>query len=162
MFSIVIIAGEAPGPLVATFRALMPGVLAGIVSDVAVVAPEPEPLAEICDGAGARLVQRGEDALREGRGNWVVILEAGARLQEGWPDAVLGHVLAGSGPAAFEAPRPASLWRRLFGAVGRPLRAGFLVERETALAIIRTTSLERLPVGRAAARLPVGLLPPAE
>ena len=159
MFSIVILAGPDSGPLVATFRSLVSGVVAGVVSDVVVLTARPGPLADACDRVGARLTDDGEDALRGARGSWVILLEAGARPVEGWADAVLGHALASTKPAAFDVPPGRSLWRRLFGRAERPLRAGFVVRREDALSITRTAPLERLPAGRAAQRLSARLVP---
>ena len=155
----VIVLGEAdPLALAATFRSLMPGVIAGIVAEVRVVAAEDGAVREICERMGARLVQK-ERALEGASSNWLLLLRAGAVPRSEWAQAVLDHVSRSDGSARFETKESTSLWRRLTGQVGDPLRPGLLIERRKAEAASRTAPLDQLSVGRAVATLPAGIRP---
>ena len=143
-----------------TFRSLVGATVAGLVADVLVVAPEPDALVSLCEPMGATVVsrERAEGALDAARGEWLLILEAGAQPLDGWDRAVATHLKPEARPARFEVTGEVEpFWRRLFGNASRPLLGGFLVPMRMARSAIRSASLERLPVGRAAVTLPASL-----
>ena len=160
MLSVAITAGSDPAPLELTLRALVPASVSGLVSDVLVVSPDPEALASLCEPMGAERAMPDEvgPALAHCRGEWLLVLEAGAQPLQGWDRAVAVHARPNARPGRFEVRGEAEpFWRRLFGRPGRPLMAGLLMPMEQARAAIRTTTLARLPVGRAAVTLPATL-----
>ena len=155
MLTVAILAGTDPEPLAATFEALVPATVAGVVADVLVVCPEPEALRGLCEPMGAALAtpDAAHDALGEARGEWLMLIEAGARPVEGWEQAVAAHLRPGARPARFTIEGAEPFWRRLFGRPSRPLLAGFLLAMEGARAALRSAPIGRLPVGRAAVTL---------
>ena len=163
MLTVLIVCGPDPSGLVATFGSLLPSCVAGLTADVIVVADEPESLRATCDPVGAVAVSPDEAgaALADARGDWVLVLEAGARPAGEWMPAVAAHVSrAGARAARFEVSgRGEPFWRRLIGRAHRALRAGFLIPRDGAVAALRTTTPARLPVGRAAVTLAARLAP---
>ena len=160
MLSVAIIAGSDPAPLELTLRSLVPASVNGLVSDVLVVSPEPEALAPLCEPMGAEraMPDDAEAALANCRGEWLLVLEAGAQPLEGWDRVIAAHAKPNARPGRFEVRDQAEpFWQRLFGRPSRPLMAGLLMPMDQARAAMRTTTLTRLPVGRAAVTLPATL-----
>ena len=160
MLTVAILAEADPSALEPTLRALVPATVRGAVADVLVVTPSPEAVAAVCEPMGAGRVTPDEaaDALERARGEWLVLLEAGAQPLEDWDQALIAHVRPDARPVRFEVRGQAEpFWRRLFGRPSRPLLAGFALPMAMARAALRSTALERLPVGRAAVTLPATL-----
>jgi len=118
--------------LARTLASLMPAVLEGFLREAAVVdgSRSPGP-ALIADHAGCALVPDLRAAAQAARCDWLLILEAGARLEEGWVEAARGHVATSRRPARFAAR--GGLLSRIFRP-GPPFRRGLLVRREEAMA----------------------------
>ena len=157
MLTVFILATDDPGPLEPTFRALVPGSVSGVVSDVVVVSPAPDALKAVCEPMGADRVHpdRVAEALENARGEWALLLEAGAQPLDGWDGAAASHMRPDARPARFEvASQVEPFWRRLFGRPSRPLMAGFLLPISALGNALRSTTLSRVPVGRAAVTLP--------
>lgn len=162
MLTVLIVCEADPGPLVPTFASLVGASVAGLIADVLVAHPTPDRIAALCEPTGAQPVatEGVAVALGETRGEWVLVLEAGARPDGDWIPLVAAHVGGDRRSARFEvAGAGEPFWRRLIGRAHRPLRAGFLIERRQAINALRTTSPARLPVGRAAVTLRARLLP---
>lgn len=98
--------------------------------------------AGIADASGCNLVQLADTSLEEilsgARADWLVVLEPGARLREGWHGAVMDHIMnPGSAAARFRPHREGSWLSRIFRpAVVRrgPLARGLVISRRQALA----------------------------
>lgn len=73
--------------------------------------------------------------IEKARGEWLLLLEPGARLVDGWIEAVLAHVGDEAGPACFRQARQPFL-KRLFGR-RRPLARGLVIARGQALPLAR-------------------------
>ena len=159
MLTVALIAGDEAAPLVATFRALMPAVLEGIVAGSFVVSRASQ-LAPVCEGVGAALVapEAAREAVERSDAPWLLVLRAGSLPRDDWVGAVMAHVAGGGGSARLEPYDPdRSLWRRLTGWGGDPLAGGLLIERGAALASLRNGTLEGLAAGRAVRTLPARL-----
>lgn len=95
---------------------------------------------EVADGAGCNLYQSDEIALRHvvdrARGDWLVVMEPGARLEPGWHDAVFDHMMEpGAGPARFRPEHAVPFWKRLKSVFGkpRPLQHGLIVSKRAVM-----------------------------
>jgi glycosyltransferase involved in cell wall biosynthesis len=96
MLSVVVATQDSERLLLPTFVALVPGAIAGVVSEVIVVdrSSRDDTLA-IADAAGCRLIQldlplaarlkAGADAARE---RWLLFLRPGIELETGWIDEI--------------------------------------------------------------------------
>ena len=131
-----------------TLSALVAGVAAGLVADAVIVSGgASEALNTVAEASGARLVQRARGAspwragAQAARRDWVLCLEAGDLLREGWirtvdrfvntarPEVSLARLRR---PHAVLPARIAARGERIIGV--REPRAGDLVRRERLLA----------------------------
>lgn len=99
--------GEAEA-LAATLAALVPGAVEGLVSDVIVVDRRGDAdTAAIADAAGCRYVDCAgfAEALQAARGEWLMLLEPGARPLPGWIEEVGAHIGYEKRPARFKRAR---------------------------------------------------------
>jgi hypothetical protein len=131
-----------------TLATLVAGVAAGVVGDAVIVAPaQSTALDTVAEATGAKFVIHGRGATawaaaaREARRDWVLCLEAGDILAEGWirvldrfigtarPEVVLGRLRR---PHAGLPSRIAARGETVIGT--RAPRAGDLVRRERLLA----------------------------
>jgi glycosyltransferase involved in cell wall biosynthesis len=98
--------------------------------------------ADIADASGCNLEQiadkRLKDILAGARADWLVVLQPGARLGEGWHGAVMDHIMHPDGAAARFRPRRIGNWfSRIFRpATARrgPLARGLVISKRQALA----------------------------
>ena len=91
-----------------TLAALVAGAVDGLVSDVIVLDHgSRDGSARVADAAGCRFVGKWEldEMLRMARGEWVMLLEPGARPQAGWIEDVLEHASLARTPARFTPSR---------------------------------------------------------
>jgi hypothetical protein len=152
-------AGE---PLARTLASLIPAVVDGIVLDAIVINCDQSPeIEKIGDAAGAICVA-GDDlpaAIQMARGDWLMCLEPGARLRDGWSDAVLAALARPTtGPGSQFRFRTdgyglKDLFRRSNG-----LRAGLIIHKRQAEAA-KAPTLEAMARGRAARRLEAWIVP---
>ena len=77
--------------------------------------------------------------MKRAKGDWLLLLEPGARLMDGWTDAVLHHMTGGSAPARFSRSRIGRqpFLARFFKA-SRPLADGLLMTKRQAIALAKT------------------------
>lgn len=123
-----------------TLAVLVSGAVDGLVSDVIVLDHgSRDGSARVADAAGCRFVDRWEldEVLRMARGEWLMLLEPGARPQAGWIEEVLEHASLSRDPARFSPsrrfPRPLlKRWKR-----SGALEHGFLMQKREAAAIAR-------------------------
>jgi glycosyltransferase involved in cell wall biosynthesis len=81
--------------------------------------------------AGASL----SEGLHRAKGDWLLLIEPGARLEDGWSNEVRRHASRNGGAAQFT-PTRRGLWEWL-PLKRRDLQAGLVVSRQTALSILR-------------------------
>lgn len=135
MISVVIQAGAGDEERLArTLASLVPAAVEGAVREAIVVNEDRAgEVARVADHAGCRVAASLAAAVEAARGDWLLLLEPGARLLEGWSEVALAHVGQGGKPArlARDASVRISLRQRL-RARGRPLARGLLIARREA------------------------------
>ncbi|MER2534406.1 MAG: glycosyltransferase family 2 protein [Rhizobiaceae bacterium] len=124
-----------------TLASLIPAVIEGVVREVIVCdRGSTDRTDHVAEHAGCGYLASGGLAAgaRAAKGEWLVVMEPGARLVEGWMDGVLAHISAGPLPARFGRARDEAqpLLSRLF-ARRRPLAEGLLIPKGQALALLR-------------------------
>jgi hypothetical protein len=127
--------------LARTLGSLVAGSVEGVVREVMVHdSGSTDHTMLVADHAGCILVGEGDLAarLRHARGDWLLVLEPGARLTDGWTEAVMLHMSTTSKPARFTRSRigrPRFL-ARLFS-TGRPFADGLLISKRQALGLLK-------------------------
>jgi hypothetical protein len=118
-----------------TLAVLVSGAVDGLISDVIVLDHgSRDGSARVAEAAGCRFVDKWElkDVLGLARGEWLMLLEPGARPQSGWIEEVLEHASLSRTPARFSPSRRfrrplLKRWKR-----SGPLEHGFLVRKHQA------------------------------
>lgn len=146
-----------------TLAVLVSGAVDGLVSDVIVLDHgSTDGSSRVADAAGCKFLREWDlsDVLRSARGEWIMLLEPGARPQSGWIEEILEHASLGDAPARFSPstkyPRPffTRLRRRL------PLELGYLLPKARAASLVKPgISLASLAHSRATKRLRAELVP---
>lgn len=121
-----------------TLAVLVSGAVDGLVSDVIVLDHgSRDGSARVAEAAGCRFVDNWElkDVLGLARGEWLMLLEPGARPQSGWIEEVLEHASLSRAPARFSPsrrfPRPLlKRWKRR-----GPLELGLVMSKRQAAAL---------------------------
>ena len=128
--------------LARTLASLVGGSVEGVVREVMVHdRGSTDQTTLVADHAGCAVIDDIGGALRRARGDWLLLLEPGARLADGWTEAALLHMSATTQPARFSRSRigrPHFL-ARLFSP-RRPFADGLLITRRQALALLRSGS----------------------
>lgn len=101
-----------------------------------------EATARIAERTGCDFIRKGEkplaDVLLEARGEWILILEPGARLIEGWHEEAFAHMTRpDAGAARFVLAPRGNAVTRLFSRP-RPLERGLLAPKQAVVDIART------------------------
>lgn len=123
-----------------TLAVLVSGAVDGLVSDVIVLDHgSRDGSARVADAAGCRFIDKWElnDVLRMARGEWIMLLEPGARPQAGWIEEVLEHASLSKAPARFSPSTRFRLpflkrWKR-----SGALEHGYVMEKRQAAEIAR-------------------------
>ena len=108
MLTVLLECRDNEAELAHTLAALVPGAVEGLVSDVIVLDNgSRDGSARVADAAGCRFVGEWDlaDILRTARGEWLMLLEAGARPQPGWVEDVLEYAALAKAPAKFSPSR---------------------------------------------------------
>lgn len=147
--------------LARTLGSLVAGSVEGVVREVLVYdRASTDQTVLVADHAGCGVISDGDlqGALRHARGDWLLLLEPGARLTDGWTEAVMLHMTTVTMPARFSRSpigRPRFL-ARLFSS-RRPLTDGVLISKRQALGLLKSPSelapLTRVPTKRLAAEI---------
>jgi hypothetical protein len=124
--------------LAQTLSVLVAGAVEGLVSDVGVLDfGSRDASSRVADAAGCRfhLNWNLTEVLSAARGEWVMLVEAGARPQSGWIDEVAEHISVNSKPARFSPSRNyrQPFYRRI-GRASPPLENGLILAKRDALA----------------------------
>lgn len=123
--------------LARTLASLVEAAVEGAVREVIVIDADGAPgVAHVADHAGCRMAATQPAAIEAARGDWLLMLEPGARLLQGWSESVLAHAAEAERPARLSRDRglKGSLVRRLWGR-SRPLARGLLIRRREAAAL---------------------------
>lgn len=144
MLSVVIEADENAEGLATTLASLIPAAVDGVVREVIVCdAATKDAIAIVADHAGCTYLPRSSarDGIRLARCEWLLLLEPGARLGDGWADAL--HTLTAADSVAMRfscAPASRPSWVERWRHGRRPLRDGLVVRKGHALATGHLTS----------------------
>lgn len=124
-----------------TLAVLVSGAVDGLVSDVIVLDHgSRDGSARVADAAGCRFLDSWtlDETLRTARGEWVLLLEPGARPQAGWIEEIAEYASLGKDPARFSPSRRfrRPFFSRLFGR-GNPLEQGYLMPKRQAATLAK-------------------------
>lgn len=124
-----------------TLAVLVSGAVDGLVSDVIVLDHgSRDGSAEVADAAGCRFLQDCDlpTAIPKARGQWLLLLEAGALPQQGWVEEVFEYASLGRKPARFSPSRRyrKPLFKRLLRRQGA-LEFGLLIQSREASALAK-------------------------
>ncbi|MFM2279020.1 MAG: hypothetical protein RLZZ444_1251 [Pseudomonadota bacterium] len=119
-----------------TLAVLVSGAVDGLVSDVIVLDHgSRDGSARVADAAGCRFVSDWNlaELLGSARGEWLLLLEPGARPQTGWIEEVAEYAMVAKSPARFSPSRTFRhpFLKRLFRRPGR-LEHGYLLPKREA------------------------------
>jgi len=127
--------------LARTLASLVSGAVEGAIREVLVHdRGSTDQTAAVADHAGCVLVSSGDliGTVRRARGDWLLFVEPGARLSDGWVEAVFAHVAQATTPGRFlRARTPDAGFLARMMTRGRPLSEGLLVSKRQALAKLR-------------------------
>jgi glycosyltransferase involved in cell wall biosynthesis len=144
MISVLIETRNDEAELARTLASLVSGAVEGVIREVIICdAGSSDQIRRVADQTGCHYLGAGglAAAIGQSKGDWLLLLEPGARLAGGWIEAVTEHIASGEKAARFTPARNgrASLLHRLFGA-SRPLAHGLLVSKRQADALVSGAS----------------------
>ncbi|MDI6026690.1 glycosyltransferase [Corticibacterium sp. UT-5YL-CI-8] len=158
MLSVVIETKNDEEALARTLASLVGGAVEGIVREVIVCdIGSTDQTQRVADHAGCHYVGQGGVAagIRQARCEWILLLEPGARLVDGWTDEVLAHTGRQTIAARFSQAKAsrAPFLSRLFGR-RRPLTEGLVISKHQAASLAgKASGAEALARGVATKRL---------
>lgn len=130
--------------LARTLGGLVSATVEGLVRDVVLFAPAGDETARaIAEHSGGECRSRDEfaSALTMARGEWLLMLEAGALLEQGWLEQVATHMQAGRDVARFaRSPHAPRSFLAHYLTAERPLALGLLIPKAQALLVSRRAS----------------------
>jgi hypothetical protein len=144
--------------LALTLGSLIGGAVEGVVREVIVCdRGSTDHTVKVAEHAGCAYVSAGGVAagIRQAKGDWLLLVEPGARLVDGWMEGVLAHMARQKMPARFSRSRidRAPFLSRVFSG-NRALAEGLLISKGQAAALSRhAADAEGLARGLASKRL---------
>lgn len=158
MLSVLIETRNDDEALALTLGSLVGGAVEGLVREVIVCdAGSTDMTGKVAEHAGCHYVATGGIAagIRQAKGDWLLFVEPGARMVEGWMEDVTIHTARHTMPARFSRSRGdrAPFLSRVFSS-RRALADGLVISKRQAAALSRHAgSAEALARGLAAKRL---------
>jgi hypothetical protein len=158
MLTVLIETHNSEEALARTLASLIGAAVEGVVREVIVCdRGSTDSTHKVADQAGCHYLAEGGIAagVRLAKSDWLLLLEPGARLVEGWSEEVLDHVGRVPGPARFSRSRAdrAPFLARVFSS-RRALAEGLVISRKQAAALCKSAaSAEALARGLATKRL---------
>lgn len=142
MLSVLIETENDEEALARSLASLVSAAVEGMVREVIVLdRGSTDATQRVADHAGCVFLQGGNlvGAVGQARGDWLVLIEPGARLGEGWTQAVREHVASQATPARFTPLRKRPSWwrggwRRVWARRG--LEGGLLIAKAEALPLL--------------------------
>lgn len=158
MLSVLIETRNSEEGLARTLASLVGGAVEGVVREVIVCdTGSSDQTHKVAEHAGCHYVAQGGIAagVRQAKSEWLLLLEPGARLVDGWSDEVAEHVARATLPARFTRARASRV-----GLVARLLRKapaladGLVISKRQAASLSQhTNSAERIARRLSARRL---------
>ncbi|MBP1850410.1 glycosyltransferase [Rhizobium halophytocola] len=141
MLTVIMECRDQEPELAQTLAGLVCGAVEGLVSDVVVLDHgSSDGTARVAEAAGCRyhLTWNMADIVQAARGDWLLLLEPGARVLPGWIEEVAEYVAFNKVPARFSTSRGhrRSFFRR-FVRRAPPLEQGLLLPKRQALSLAR-------------------------
>ncbi|TGQ68532.1 glycosyl transferase family 2 [Mesorhizobium sp. M00.F.Ca.ET.186.01.1.1] len=157
MLSVLIETRNDEEGLARTLATLIGGAVEGVVRDVIVCdAGSTDQTHRVAEHAGCHFVTGGVGAgIGRAKGDWLLLLEPGARLADGWIDEVVAHTARQTMAARFSRARGSRVpfLARVFSA-NRALADGLVISKRQAAALAKNAaSAEALARGLATRRL---------
>lgn len=165
MFTVVIETHNDEEALARSLAALIQAAVEGAVREVIVAdRASADHTHKVADQAGCVFLANADigAAVRRARGEWILLIEPGARMQGEWYETALEHAARSQQPARFSRSRDDSpgLFTRVFSA-SRPLMDGLIISKRQAQALARSgTTAQALARGLSSRKLP-GTIRPA-
>jgi hypothetical protein len=164
MLTVLIECRDQEPELAQTLAALVSGAIEGLVCDVIVLDHgSRDGTSRVADAAGCRFYSQWdiEEILRSAKGEWLLLVEPGARPQPGWIDEIGEYMALNKLPARFTASR--GYKRPLLRRIGRslpPLELGVLISKVQAISFAKSgMSLAEFAKGRKLRKLTSELIP---
>lgn len=141
MLTVIMECRDQEPELAHTLSALVTGAVEGLVSDVVILDHgSRDGSSRVADAAGCRFYVQWNiaDVMQSARGQWILLVEPGARPQSGWIEEILEYVTVCAEPARFSPSRYHK--RPFFSRIIRrqpPLEYGYLMPKKHAVAIAK-------------------------
>lgn len=164
MLSVLIETHNDEEALAQTLAPLVTGAVEGIVRDVIVRdLGSTDHTRTVAEHAGCHVEKNSSVAacVSAARGDWVLVLEPGARLLEGWVDDLVRHIGHADQPARFSRSRKerTPFLARVFGP-SRALAQGLLISKSRAMVSARgAANVDALARGLATRLLSAEIIP---
>ena len=164
MLTIIMETRNNEAELAQTLSVLVAGAVEGLVSDVIILDHESQDgSSRVADAAGARFCTNWDmaDIVRSARGEWLLLMEPGARPAGRWIDDLAEYMSLSKTPARFSVSKMhrRSLLQRVITRE-TPLELGFLLSRQQATSVAKAgMQLSDFVRGRAVRRLGSELVP---
>jgi len=141
MLSVLIETHNDEDRLARTLASLVSGAVEGLVREVILCdRGSTDHTWKVADHAGCIWLAETDIAagIRRAKGDWLLLVEPGARLSPGWTEPVLRHVSEANGPARFTRTRSSEerLVSRIFS-TRRPLAEGLVISRPQAASLAK-------------------------
>lgn len=142
MLTVLMECRDQESELAQTLSVLVSGAVEGLVSDVIILDHgSQDGSSRVADAAGCRFHQDWDIAeiVGSARGEWLLLMEAGARPQARWIDEVLEYIALGRSPARFAPSRTyrKPFLKRFMRSVP-PLENGLLLPKGQAITLARS------------------------
>lgn len=140
MLSVIIETHNDEEGLARTLASLVPAAVEGVVREVIVCDHgSTDQCHFVADHAGCRFITNGGivSGIRMAKSEWLIHLEPGARLRDGWIEAVVEHTAGSTKAARFTRARNGAngFFSGVFPARKRPLANGLLITKRQAAAL---------------------------
>lgn len=164
MLTVIMECRDQESELAQTLAVLVAGAIDGLVSDVVVLDHgSRDGTARLAEATGCRFYEQWDmkDVLSAARGEWIMIVEPGAKPQSGWIEEVSEYMALNQTPARFSVSR--SHRRSLYQRIAHrppPLEQGLLLPKREAISAAKSGSdLVHLARGQKARRLASEIVP---
>ncbi|MGR6431850.1 glycosyl transferase [Rhizobium sp. PAMB 3182] len=142
MLTVIMECQDQEPELAQTLSVLVAGAVEGLVSDVVVLdRGSQDGSARVAEAAGCRYHEDWDlgEVVSKARGEWILLLEPGARPQTGWVEELLEYLSLNKLPARFSPSRNYRLpFLKRFRRGRKPLEYGFLIPKRQALDLVRS------------------------